>query len=226
MITASDSDSMRSDGHGSVLAVPAPRSGQPHGTWWLWTSITFSRFRPSSGVSTNLDMQRPGSLRSGIMRLSQGVEWAVHMLLNLAWLDDDEPVSTARLAASHELPPAYLNKQLQALVRNGLLVSEPGARGGFRLARPADAITLMDVVAAIEGPDEAFRCTEIRQRGLGANAPESHFRSRCAVSTAMHRAELAWRRELAAQTIADVRAEVDDHAPGVGGRVRRAFGRD
>jgi Rrf2 family protein len=160
------------------------------------------------------------------MRMGQGVEWAVHVLLTLTWLDDDEPVPTAQLAASYELPPAYLNKQLQALVRAGLLVSVPGARGGFRMARPADRITPMDVVAAIEGPGDAFQCTEIRRRGMAEKLPSSSFRSTCAVSAGMQRAELAWRRSLAAQTIADVRAEAGEHAPRVAAAVRRTYGRD
>jgi Rrf2 family protein len=158
--------------------------------------------------------------------MASGVEWAMHVLLTLDWLGDDEPVSTAQLAAGYDLPPAYLNKQLQAMVRAGLLESLPGARGGFRMARPAEAITLMDVVVAIEGSDDAFQCTEIRQRGMGADSPPSFFRSTCAVSAGMHRAEMAWRRELAAQTLADIRAEADGHAPGVGDHVRRAYGRD
>jgi Rrf2 family protein len=157
--------------------------------------------------------------------MGQGVEWAVHVLLTFAWLEDDEPVSTTQLAATYGLPTAYLNKQLQALVRAGVLESLPGARGGFRLARPPHKITLMDVVAAIEGPDEAFRCTEIRQRGHGANLPRSAFAEPCAVSTAMRRAEIAWRRELAAQTVADVREEADRHAPGACAAARRALGR-
>jgi Rrf2 family protein len=160
------------------------------------------------------------------MRMGRGVEWAVHALLTMTWLDDDEPVPTAQLATNYELPPAYLNKQLQALVRAGLLVSVPGARGGFRMARPADTITLMDVVAAIEGPDDAFQCTEIRRRGMGEKLPPGTFRSPCAVSAGMQRAELAWRRSLAAQTIADVRAEADTRAPGVAPAVRRTYGRD
>ena len=159
------------------------------------------------------------------MRLSQGVEWAVHVLLILAWLDSDEPVSAARLAAAHELPPAYLNKQLQALVRGGILMSEPGARGGFRLARDPQEITLMDVVSAIEGRQTVFRCTEIRQRGLGATCPESLFEDNCAVKSAMNRAELAWRRVLAEQSIADVLSEADGHAPGFAGAVRATFAR-
>lgn len=138
--------------------------------------------------------------------MSEGVEWALHCCVTLAWLGDERPVSTARLAASFELPPAYLNKRLQALVRSGILSSTPGARGGFRLARPPERITLMDVVAAIEGTEDVFRCTEIRRRGSGAEAPDRDFRRSCGISTAMRRAELAWRRELAGQTLADILA--------------------
>jgi Rrf2 family protein len=158
--------------------------------------------------------------------MSHGVEWALHVLLTLAWLEDDEPVPTAQLAAQHELPVAYLNKQLQALVRAGVLESLPGARGGFRLARDPAAITLMDVVVAIEGAQDAFRCTDIRERGMGETMPSSSFSAPCAVHASMQRAELAWRRELARQTVADVRTEADLHAPAAAAAVRRAFGRD
>lgn len=149
----------------------------------------------------------------------------MHVLLTFDWLGDDEPVSTAELARCYDLPVAYLNKQLQALARAGLLESLPGVRGGFRLARPAGEITLMDVVTAIEGRQGAFRCAEIRQQGTGAAMPRSSFTSPCAIHASMQRAELAWRRELAGQTIADIRAEADRHAPGAATAVRRALGR-
>ncbi len=140
------------------------------------------------------------------MRMSEGVEWTLHCCLTLGWLETDEPVSTAKLAATFDLPPAYLNKRLQALVRAGILTSTPGARGGFLLARPPEKITLMEVVAAIEGSTEAFRCTEIRQRGAGENRPPQEFARQCVVTTAIRKAELAWRRELASQTLADIMA--------------------
>ena len=140
------------------------------------------------------------------MRMSEGVEWGLHCCLTLAWLGDEEAVPTARLAAWFDLPPAYLNKQLQALVRAGILTSTPGARGGFRLARRPEQVTLMDVVAAVDGPDDVFRCTEVRQRGGGAGAPAGDFRLPCGIARAMRKAELAWRRELAAQTLADMMA--------------------
>ncbi len=144
------------------------------------------------------------------MRMSQGVEWALHTCLNLSWLE--APVPTGTLAAFYELPPAYLNKQLQALVRAGILTSVSGPRGGFRLARDPAAISLLDIVAAIEGADELFRCDQILGKGPGNHAGVD-YRQSCAFAQAMRGAELAWRRELAGRTVADVRTDVERSHP-------------
>jgi Rrf2 family protein len=157
------------------------------------------------------------------MRMSQGVEWAAHCCLVLDWLGGERPVATARLAGCFELPAPYLNKQLQALVKAGILESVPGARGGFLLARPLEKTTLMDVVAAIEGPEDAFACTEIRQRGAGTASPPSAYRTACGISTAMRMAELEWRRALAARTLAQLRDDTERHAPAAADRTRRWF---
>ncbi|MFF2108478.1 Rrf2 family transcriptional regulator [Rhodococcus sp. ACS1] len=159
------------------------------------------------------------------MRMSRGVEWAMHVVLSLAWVDDDRPVSTAVLARSYDLPAPYLNKQLQALVRAGILTSVPGAAGGFVLTRSAKHISVLDVVTAIEGAEEAFRCTEIRAQGVGADMPPGQLSMPCAVSMAMRKADLAWRRELAGQSVDDVRVEAERHAPGLAERMRQAYDR-
>ncbi|MFG3706118.1 RrF2 family transcriptional regulator [Micromonospora sp. NPDC047670] len=146
------------------------------------------------------------------MRMSEGVEWALHSCLNLTWLPGGRAVPVAKLAEFYGLPAAYLNKQLQALARAGIMTSTPGPRGGFQLARSPEHITLLDVVVAIEGPDEAFRCEQLLRRGPGAD-PEVDYRQACLVSQAMRRADLAWRRELAGQTLADLKAEVERRHP-------------
>ncbi|QYN36198.1 Rrf2 family transcriptional regulator [Pseudonocardia sp. DSM 110487] len=156
------------------------------------------------------------------MKMSRGVEWAVHCCLNLAWAGPEDAVPVSRLAAFYDLPAAYLNKQVQSLVRAGIASSVPGPRGGFRLARPAERISLLDVVTAIEGPEPAFRCAEIRQQGPFGGDPES-VTGPCLVDQAMRRAELAWRRELAAQTVAGLAETVERAAPGVPDRARRWF---
>lgn len=146
------------------------------------------------------------------MLMSEGVEWGLHCCMVLAWLEDRAPIATGKLAEMFELPPEYLKKRLQPLVREGILESTPGIRGGYRLARAPERITLMDVVGAVEGRTEAFRCTEIRRQGAGITAGKSEFAKPCGIATAMRRAELAWRRELADQTIADLIADAPANA--------------
>jgi Rrf2 family protein len=140
------------------------------------------------------------------MRMNEGVEWAAHICVLLHWLQENDPAPApaARLAEAYALPAPYLAKQLQTLARAGITESVAGRSGGVRLARPATQITLMDVVVAIEGPDEAFVCTEIRQRGMNADRPARDFARPCGIAHAMREAELAWRRQLAATTIADI----------------------
>ncbi|GAA3229381.1 Rrf2 family transcriptional regulator [Nonomuraea helvata] len=155
------------------------------------------------------------------MNMGEGVEWGLHCCVTLAWLTDEGPVSIRKLATWFDLPQEYLKKRLQALTKAGILTSTPGVRGGFSLARAPERITLMDVVVAMEGTEDAFQCTEIRQRGAGAVGADAEFGRPCGIAAAMRRAELAWRRELAAQTIADLMA----HAPSAAERTRRNYAR-
>ncbi|MGD9995555.1 MAG: Rrf2 family transcriptional regulator [Ilumatobacteraceae bacterium] len=155
------------------------------------------------------------------MRINQGVEWAIHACVNLVWIDGG-PASSARLAEFHELPPAYLNKQLQALSRAGVLKSVPGQHGGFALARAPEAISTLDVMQAIEGDEPAFRCAEIRQRGP-LPASKASCRTPCQINSIMLGAEAAWRAELDRHTIAEIAADVSATAPAVPERVRRWF---
>jgi Rrf2 family protein len=146
------------------------------------------------------------------MRLGEGVEWGLHCCVLLGWLDDEAPVSIRRMAAWFDLPQEYLKKRLQALSRAGILTSSPGARGGWSLARPPERITVMEVVAALEDGLELFLCTEVRQRGVGGQGAGSEFTRPCGITAVMRRAELAWRRELGAHTIADLMARSPEGA--------------
>ncbi len=137
------------------------------------------------------------------MRLSQGVEWALHCCSVLAGVPPERVVPSAKLAELHDVPPAYLAKHLQALSAAGIVQSVPGPRGGYRLARPADDITVLDVVLAVDGDEAAFTCTEIRQCGPAACAP-SAYRTPCGIARVMWEAEDAWRASLREHTVADL----------------------
>ncbi|MFD4369927.1 RrF2 family transcriptional regulator [Rhodococcus sp. NPDC058521] len=135
------------------------------------------------------------------MRTSTRVEAAIHCCVVLTWAQG-HTLTTGQLADLFGLPPAYLNKTLQALAKAGVTESVPGNRGGFALARSATAVSLMDIVAAIEGRDPLFRCQEIRQGGTAA-ATRVPVEA-CGIARAMGRADAAYRRELASQTLAEV----------------------
>ncbi len=137
------------------------------------------------------------------MKLSEGVEQAIHSVGMLAGLSSEGVLSAAALAEFHGVSTSYLLKHLQALSGAGILQTVPGPRGGYRLARRTDEITLLDVVLAVEGPEPAFRCKEIRQRGPNP-LPQTAFTRPCGINAAMLRAERAYRAELAKTSIADI----------------------
>ena len=141
------------------------------------------------------------------MRLGEGVEWALHCCGVLATVPSGRVLPARALAEFHDVPPAYLAKQLQALAAAGIVETTPGRTGGYRLARPATEITLLDVVDAVEGKGPAFRCTEIRQQGPCVGPPET-YRHLCGIHRRMLAAESAWRAKLSSETIADVVIEL------------------
>ncbi|MET3789892.1 RrF2 family transcriptional regulator [Aquamicrobium terrae] len=140
------------------------------------------------------------------MKLGEGVEAAIHCAALLAGLDDDATIPGSAMAAQFGLSPSYLLKHLKALTAAGLLESVPGPAGGYRLARPADSISLLDIVLAVEGPQPAFRCCEIRQRGP-VRLPASAYARPCGINAAMLRAERAYRAALAAERLSDIVSE-------------------
>ena len=146
------------------------------------------------------------------MKLSDGVEQAIHSVTMLAGLEENAVLSAASLAEYHGVSVSYLLKHLQAMSGAGILATVPGPRGGYRLARRPAAISLLDIVLAVEGPAPAFRCNEIRQRGPNP-LPGRYFKAPCGINAAMLRAEKAYRNELAGVTVASLisdLAEADD----------------
>lgn len=139
------------------------------------------------------------------MKLGEGVEWAVHVASLLARMPGGAAVPLRALAAFFDLPEAYLAKHLQKLSRAGLVAARRGPGGGYALARPIGAITLDDLVRAVEGDARAFRCTELRQRGP-SGVEARCYRGACGIARAMWKAEGAWHAALAEVTLAEIAA--------------------
>ncbi len=137
------------------------------------------------------------------MRLNEGIEWAVHSCSILCGLPPDTALSARHIAELFDLPAPYLAKTLQQLSAAGIVQTKRGRTGGYALARPAEEVTLLDIVEALEGRQALFRCTEIRRRGPCAAASDRYTKP-CGIARAMWRADKAWREELAGTTLAEI----------------------
>lgn len=149
------------------------------------------------------------------MKLSEGVEAAIHCAAVLAQLEEGRTLAASALAELHGLSPSYLLKHLQALAAAKIFESVSGPHGGYRLARNPERISLLEIVLAVEGAEPAFRCAEIRQRGPGALESAAYVKP-CGIKVAMLKAEHAWRAVLAETKLSDIiagyEAEADPRA--------------
>jgi Rrf2 family cysteine metabolism transcriptional repressor len=104
------------------------------------------------------------------MMFSTRAEYGVRVMVDLARRGGVEPVPLAEIADGEGLPLAYLEHLVARLRRAGLIESRRGAHGGYLLARPAEQITMAEVVEALEGriapiecisssPDGTIRCS-------------------------------------------------------------------
>jgi Rrf2 family protein len=85
------------------------------------------------------------------VRVTAKVDYAVRALVELA-VADGATVKGDRLATAQGIPLKFLENILAELRRAGIVGSQRGAEGGYRLARAADAVSVADVICAVEGP--------------------------------------------------------------------------
>jgi len=86
------------------------------------------------------------------MQITRQADYAVRAMVYLAQLGPDQRAATGQIAKEKSIPPSFLAKIVSQLSVAGLLQTSRGARGGVSLAKPPEAISLLDVVEAIDGP--------------------------------------------------------------------------
>ena len=104
-----------------------------------------------------------------MLRLSKLTDYAVVVLVRLA--DTDGVQTSPGIAATTGIPEPTVAKVLKTLAAGGLVASQRGARGGYRLLRPLADIPIADVISAIDGPIALAACvdgslTECESQGL------------------------------------------------------------
>ena len=92
------------------------------------------------------------------MMFSTKAEYGVRVMAHLAGREGEGPASLASIAEAEGLPLAYLEHLAARLRRAELVESRRGAHGGYSLARPAETITMAEVVRALEGEIAPIEC--------------------------------------------------------------------
>ena len=98
--------------------------------------------------------------RSSLMNVGRRVDYAVRALSYLAGQPVGRVVSRADIEKSQDIPSFYLSKIMKDLVSGGLVQSHVGSRGGFTLARAANAISIKQVYETVERPLVLMECLE------------------------------------------------------------------
>lgn len=110
------------------------------------------------------------------MRITTKTRYATRALLELALLEGEGTLSLQQIASRQEIPPKYLESLFNALRNAGLVASIRGPQGGYRLARPAEQISLRDVYDIFEGQEAFVTCLdrpEVCRRSVDCVAREA-----------------------------------------------------
>jgi Rrf2 family protein len=130
------------------------------------------------------------------VRISAKVDYAVRALCELAAHDGDAPLKAEQMAGGQDIPLSFLENILVDLKRAGFVRSQRGQVGGYRMARPANEITIADIIRAVEGPLADVRGT--RPESLAFEGPAEALRDVWLATRA------SLRRVLEKVTVADV----------------------
>ncbi len=141
--------------------------------------------------------------------IGTGVEYALHCLLWLVAPLEQRP-SSRDLAEIQGVPAAFVAKIFQKLEKAGLVEASGGIRGGYRLARQPEDISVLDVVDAVEGHKALFDCQEVRGRCALFDSEPPRWASKgvCGIHAVMLQAEKVMRDELAKTTLASLTGSV------------------
>lgn len=127
------------------------------------------------------------------MRVSAKADYAVRAAAELA-ASSEGPVKGERLADAQEIPLQFLEHILLEMKHHGLIRARRGAKGGYWLAKPADAITIADVVRAVEGPIAHVQSSppeDIEYRGNAEHLQEVWIAVRASLRSVLEHVTLA-----------------------------------
>ncbi|MGB8028191.1 MAG: Rrf2 family transcriptional regulator [Terracidiphilus sp.] len=153
-------------------------------------------------VRQDNSMNRPNSS----MQLTRAADYAVRVMIQLASLPPDARVSLPSLARATGAPESFLSKVLQGLARSGLISSQRGQSGGFRIAPRGRQASMLQVIEAIDGAICLNVCLM-----HGRSCPR---KARCPAHPVWDRAQQAMLQVLSGVSIAAMAAQESPAKPG------------
>ena len=137
-----------------------------------------------------------------MLKLTKKADYALIAVRHLAEHAEGGACSAKDLADAYGMPPQALAKILQRLAKAGVLASHHGTNGGYALARPANAISVFEVVSAIDGPMFLTSCFDTKH--------ECYQSKRCTVREPLRRVNEGIQGLLSRMMIADMREPADE----------------
>src|SRR4051812_7522562 len=144
------------------------------------------------------------------MLFSTRAEYGVRLMVELGRQEDGSPVALSAVAESEHLPLSYLEHLVAKLRKAGLVKSQRGAHGGYRLGRPADQIEMLEVVQALEGAIAPMECFQPDPEGKVSCSHEADGDQACATKLLWTRVQGGVTRALSGTTLAEL-VEFSDH---------------
>ncbi len=131
-------------------------------------------------------------------------EYGVRLLIQLGLRAEAGPVSLKAVAAAENLPLAYLERIAALLKKADLVAATRGAHGGYVLARPAEDITMDQVVLALEGAIAPMECFTEGKEGTRVSCSHGADETHCATKLMWTRVQMGIIRSLQRTTLAEL----------------------
>jgi Rrf2 family protein len=138
------------------------------------------------------------------MLFSTKAEYGIRLMVALGSAEGEQPVPLATLAESETLPLSYLEHLAAKLRAAGLVDSQRGAHGGYRLGRAAGDIRMLEVVEALEGPIAPMECFQPDSEGRVLCSHESDGDHACSTKLLWTRVHGGISKALAGTTLAEL----------------------
>ena len=138
------------------------------------------------------------------MLFSTKAEYGVRLMVELGRQPGSRPVSLNAIADAERLPLSYLEHLVAKLRKAGLVTSTRGAHGGYRLAHPAEEITMIEVVEALEGPIAPMECFHETPEGKVLCSHADEVDRTCATKLLWTRVQGGVNLALAGTTLAEL----------------------